>query len=67
MIPNGDVITVQVKRNSPTPEVHFAVMEKTRVQQENYRYFAIFEIVEHNFGKTYWILEIIKFCIMLNK
>ena len=51
MIPNGDVITVQVKRNSPTPEVHFAVMEKTRVQQQNYRFFAIFEIVEHNFGK----------------
>ena len=51
MIPNGDVITVQVKRNSPTPEVHFAVMEKTQVLQQNYQFFAIFEIVEHNFGK----------------
>jgi hypothetical protein len=30
MVPSGDVITVQVKRNSPTPEVQLAVMEKTR-------------------------------------
>jgi hypothetical protein len=52
MIPNGDVITVQVKRNSPTSEVHYAVMEKTRVMPQNYKFFAIFEIVEHNFGEN---------------
>ena len=50
MIPSGEVLTVQVKRNSPTEEVHMVVMEKTKVQPQNYNFFAIFEIVEHNFG-----------------
>jgi hypothetical protein len=27
-------------------------MEKTRVMPQNYKFFAIFEIVEHNFGEN---------------
>ena len=50
MTPNGEVLTVQVKRNSPTSEVHLAVMEKTNVLEQYVNCFAIFEIVEHNFG-----------------
>ena len=41
-----------MKRNSTTAEVHYAIMEKTRVQSQNFKFFEIFEIVEHNFGET---------------
>ena len=52
MTPTGEVLTVQVKRNSPTEEVHAVVMDKTKVHPQNYSFFAIFEIVEHNFGAS---------------
>lgn len=53
LTPCGKVLTSSVKRNSVTQDVLFAVMEKTGVAKELFNHFALFEVVDHNFGMDF--------------
>ena len=51
MLPTQEIVTVKVQRTSDADTVQQLVMNSTNVQPENHSKFAIFEIVEHQFGK----------------
>uniref|UniRef100_A0A0K2TN54 Sorting nexin family member 27 [Ceratitis capitata] n=1 Tax=Lepeophtheirus salmonis TaxID=72036 RepID=A0A0K2TN54_LEPSM len=51
MLPTKEILTIKVMRNSNTNEVFRVVIEATGLKPENYGYFALFEIVEHNFER----------------
>ena len=51
LLPDREVICVNVPKNSNTDQVYKALVNKIRLSQEASHYFALFEIVEYNFGK----------------
>ena len=53
LLPTHEVVAVTVCKSSTTPDVYNAVTEKISLDKETCQYFAIFEIVEYNFGKLY--------------
>jgi len=51
LLPTHEVVAVSVCKSSTTPDVYNAVTEKIGLDKNTSQYFAIFEIVEYNFGK----------------
>lgn len=51
LLPDRTAISVSIKKNSSTVEVYETIVEKTKLSKEIATYFAIFEIVEHNFER----------------
>ncbi|XP_071449829.1 sorting nexin-27 [Hetaerina americana] len=51
LMPDREVVTVSVKKNSNTGEVFSSVIEKARMSKQAAKYFALFEIVEYNFER----------------
>ena len=51
ILPTKDIVTVKVKRNSNSNDVYRMVASAAGIQQNNLDFFALFEIVEHNFGQ----------------
>ena len=51
LLPTGDLMTVKIRRNSPCMEVYRLVASAAGLQRHNIDFFALFEIVEHNFGE----------------
>ncbi len=52
MLPTRDLVTVKVARNSSCLEVFRLVANAAGIKGEANEFFALFEIVEHNFGKA---------------
>jgi sorting nexin-27 len=50
LLPDREVVTVSVKKNANTDQVYTAVVEKIKMRKDVAKYFALFEIVEYNFG-----------------
>ena len=53
LLPTRDVVTVKVKRNSSSHDVFQMVASAVGLSRESSDFFALYEIVEHNFGE-YW-------------
>nr|CAD7193834.1 unnamed protein product [Timema douglasi] len=51
LLPDREVVTVTMKKNSNTEEVYFAVIDKIRMSKSVAKYFYLFEIVEYNFER----------------
>ncbi len=51
MLPNKEVLTVQVRRNTSSSDVFRLVAGAANLNRDNWEYFALFEIVEHNFER----------------
>ncbi|XP_066994480.2 sorting nexin-27 isoform X2 [Anabrus simplex] len=51
LLPDREVITVSVKKNSNTEEVYAAVVDKIHMNRKTSKYFYLFEIVEYNFER----------------
>jgi sorting nexin-27 len=51
LLPTMEVVTVKVRRNSTAAEVYRLVVVAVKLKPENADFFALFEIVEHNFGR----------------
>lgn len=56
LLPTSEVVAVSVCKSSTTPDVYNAVTEKIGLDKNTSQYFAIFEIVEYNFGKG-WLIQ----------
>jgi len=52
LLPDREVVSVNVPKNANTDEVYKALVQKICLSLDASRYFAIFEIVEYNFGKS---------------
>ena len=52
MLPTRDVLTVKVRRNSTSEDVFRLVASAAGIEQRWVDFFALYEIVEHNFGKV---------------
>ena len=63
MLPTHEVLSVSVCKNSLTPDVYNAMVEKICLDKQSSQYFALFEIVEYNFGKL--LLYLFKECLLL--
>lgn len=50
LLTDREVVTVSVKKNANTDQVYTAVVEKIKMRKDVAKYFALFEIVEYNFG-----------------
>jgi Ras association (RalGDS/AF-6) domain len=50
LLTDREVVTVSVKKNANTEQVYTAVVEKIKMRKDVAKYFALFEIVEYNFG-----------------
>lgn len=53
MLPTHEVIAVSVYKTLTTPDVYNATVEKICLDKQASQYFAIFEIVEYNFGAAF--------------
>jgi sorting nexin-27 len=53
LLPDREVVTVTVRKNSNTEEVYAVVIDKIRMNKNTAKYFYLFEIVEYNFGKSF--------------
>lgn len=51
LLPDREVITVTVRKNSTAAEVFTAVVDKIHLCNDSAKYFYLFEIVEFNFGE----------------
>lgn len=54
MLPTHEVLSVAVCKSSLTPDVYNATIEKICLDKQSAQYFALFEIVEYNFGKFFF-------------
>lgn len=50
LLPTHEVVSVTVCKTSTTPDVYNATVEKVALDKKTTQYFAMFEIVEYNFG-----------------
>ena len=50
LLPTHEVVSVSVCKTSTTLDVYNATVEKICLDKESVQYFALFEIVEYNFG-----------------
>ena len=51
MLPTREVVTVQTRRNATSDDVFRLVASAIGLAKESWDFFALYEIVEHNFGK----------------
>ena len=51
LLPTREVLTVRAKRNSTCLEVFRTVAAEVGLRRESAEFFALYEIVEHNFGE----------------
>jgi len=51
LLPTKDVVTVRARRRSTCQDVYRLVAEEVGLRRESLEFFALFEIVEHNFGE----------------
>lgn len=51
IVMNEQIVSVKTKRNASTSEVYKLVAQKIGLLPENWEFFALFEIVEHNFER----------------
>lgn len=51
LLPDREVVTVSVRKNANTEEVYTAITDKIKMSKSTAKYFALFEIVEYNFGE----------------
>ncbi len=51
LLPTREVATVRVRRNSTCQEVFRLVASQVGLKMESLEFFALYEIVEHNFGE----------------
>jgi hypothetical protein len=65
LLPDRDVVTVSVRKNANTEEVYAAVTDKIKMNKGTAKYFALFEIVEYNFGKLRKMWNLNKFCFYI--
>lgn len=52
MLPDKSVVTVTQAKNVLAHQVYQAVVEKISISPETAKCFALFEIVEYNFGES---------------
>lgn len=52
LLPTHEVVSVTVCKTSTTLDVYNATVEKICLDKQSVQYFALFEIVEYNFGET---------------
>lgn len=62
-LPDKNVITVSMPKNSTADDVFRAVMERIPLQKSSARFFYLFETVEDMFGKLPLKLSLVIFCI----
>lgn len=55
LLPDREVITVNVRKNSNADEVYAAAVEKIKMSNSCAIHFYLFEIVEYNFGEFIYI------------
>jgi len=53
LLPNREVVSVNVPKNATTDEVYKVLVNKVGLSTEAAPFFALFEIVEYNFGKRH--------------
>ncbi|GAB6032423.1 Sorting nexin-27 [Chamberlinius hualienensis] len=51
LLPDREVITITIRKNSDAEEVHRIVVNKVGMDQEIAQYFALFEIIDDNFER----------------
>jgi sorting nexin-27 len=51
LLPTHEVVSVTVCKTSTAPDVYNATIEKVCLDKQSAQYFALFEIVEYNFGE----------------
>ncbi len=51
MLPTKEVLTVKIRRTSTCQEVFRLVASQVGLRMESLEFFAIYEIVEYNFGE----------------
>ena len=51
MVMNEQIVSIKTKRNATATEVYKLVVQKIGLLPENWEFFALFEIVEHNFER----------------
>lgn len=54
-MPTHEVVSVSVCKTSTTLDVYNATVEKICLDKESVQYFALFEIVEYNFGGFFFL------------
>ena len=52
MLPNKEVVTIKVRRNSTSADVYRTVAQAANIGGENQDFFSLYEIVEHTFGNA---------------
>lgn len=62
-LPDKNVITVSMPKNSTADDVFRAVMERIPLQKSSARFFYLFETVEDMFGKLSFKFSLFAFCI----
>nr|KAF6414434.1 sorting nexin 27 [Molossus molossus] len=55
-LPDGTTVTVRVKKNSTTDQVYQAIAAKVGMDSTTMNYFALFEVINHSFGKCQWLI-----------
>lgn len=55
LLPTHEVVSVSVCKTSTTLDVYNATVEKICLDKESVQYFALFEIVEYNFGGFFFL------------
>ncbi|XP_075216913.1 sorting nexin 27 isoform X2 [Lycorma delicatula] len=58
LLPDREVVTVTVRKNSSADQVYAAVVDKIRMSNNTALYFYLFEIVEYNFERKLQACEI---------
>ncbi|XP_066909415.1 sorting nexin-27-like [Halyomorpha halys] len=61
LLPDREVITVTIRKNSNANDVYQAVVDKIHMSSEASKYFYLFEIVEYNFGNYIIIFLCLEF------
>ncbi|XP_073978473.1 sorting nexin 27 isoform X2 [Rhodnius prolixus] len=51
LLPDRDIVTVTVRKNSTANEVYFIVVERINISSNAAKHFYLFEIVEYNFER----------------
>ena len=60
LLPDKSVVTVTQAKNVLAHQVYQAVVEKINIPPETAKCFALFEIVEYNFGECLYVQVVLK-------
>jgi len=58
ILPDREIVVIRTKKNATAEIVYNSVVDKIQMSENTAAYFYLFEIVEYNFGKFFFI-----FCI----